>query len=81
MWKCASPTLLVEEAPEIEFRGGLFYLTVKAGDETIALACRPSVFFQGLAAAATAARGCKFGGAEVISLADHAASASGSPSK
>ena len=73
---------LVEEPPEFEFRGGLFYVS----DPRIGIvrAYRPNTYFATLAAMAACARKYRTSGAQVIPIAPralHAASASGNPSK
>lgn len=72
-------TMLLEEPPEFELRGGLFYITDRMGDVTIRRAMRPHVFFATIAGAVEQSR--KYRSAEIVSLPLHAASASGSPSK
>lgn len=69
--------ILIEDAPDYEFKNGLFYVRLPAAD-TI-LAYRPCVFFEAIAAAVEESRQYRTAGAEIINL--HAASASGSPSK
>jgi hypothetical protein len=56
-------SMLVEDVPEFEFRGGLFYVMAPGGEPR---AYRPNTFFAAVAAAATAARQFRFAGAEVI---------------
>ena len=63
MW---GATVLIEETPEIEFRGGLFYVIDSVGDRQIVRAMRPNVFFRLFAKAGEAAKKHKFGSAEVI---------------
>jgi hypothetical protein len=58
--------VLLEEAPDIELRGGLYYVTDHIGDGTIVRVMRPNVFFRLFARAGEAARLHKFAGAEII---------------
>jgi hypothetical protein len=60
--------ILIEEAPEIEFRAGLFYIVDTLGDGTIVRVMRPNVFFRLFARAGEAAREHKFSGAEVVAF-------------
>ncbi len=62
--------VLMEEPPEIEFVGGLFYVTDEAGVR----AYRPATFFKGIARAVEQSRKYRANGAEVVQLRDHAAS-------
>lgn len=57
--------VLVEEALEFEFRGGLFYVTYPDGS---ARAMRPNTYFATVAAAAKTGKQFKFGTAEVIDI-------------
>lgn len=63
MW---GATVLIEEAPDIEFRGGLFYVIDTVGEKQLVRAMRPNVFFRLFAKAGEAARQHKFGSAEII---------------
>jgi hypothetical protein len=55
--------VLVEESPEFEFVGGLFYAHHADG---IVRVYRPNTFFAMVAAAASESRKFKSGGAEII---------------
>ena len=63
---CGGAAVFIEEAPEIELRGGLYYVTDLVGDGKIVRVMRPSVFFQLFARAGDAAKQHRFGGAEII---------------
>ena len=65
---CGGAAVLIEQAPEIELRGGLYYVTDLVGDGKIVRVMRPSVFFQLFARAGQAAKLHRFSGAEVIAF-------------
>ena len=48
--------MLIEEAPEIEERGGLFYIAVQVGGEKMVFVARPNLFFLGVQQAKIAGR-------------------------
>jgi ApbE superfamily uncharacterized protein (UPF0280 family) len=81
MVACLPPVpALIEVVPDFEYRGGLFVVTCPLTG--VCRAYRPSTYFATLARMAEVGRSYKFGGAEIVPLfPDHAASASGSPSK
>ena len=58
--------VIVDEAPEFEYRGGMFYATIKVGEDEICLCFRPSTFFQGIADAACETRKARLIGAKVV---------------
>jgi hypothetical protein len=62
----------IEEPPEVDYRGGLFYATYKIGDGSFTVCFRPSTMFAGIAAAAFKARSHRFEGAEIIKFPDKA---------
>jgi hypothetical protein len=64
--------VLVEEPPLWEFRGGHFFVTCEQSG--ICRAYPPNVFFRTFAGMAEVAKEYKFGGAEIVQFADHAAS-------
>jgi hypothetical protein len=77
--------VLIEDAPTIEFRNGLFYVCIDSAG--LCLAYTPSVFFEAIGAAVAESRKYPIGRSAKIIPVDfvghhgQAASASGSPSK
>jgi hypothetical protein len=62
--------IFVEDAPEIEYRKGLFHIRQRISDTAvIERVMRPNTFMLALRRAAEAAHQHKFGGAEIIDLA------------
>jgi hypothetical protein len=72
-----------EEPPEFEYQGGLFHITYDIGPRRVERVMRPAVFFQSVARAVEVSREHRMGNVVPIEAVerDHAASASGSPSK
>lgn len=62
----AGVPVLVEEAPEIEYRNGLFHVIQRIGERRFERVMRPHIFLLGLRRAAEAARKHRFAGAEII---------------
>ena len=58
--------VLVEDAPEIEYRNGLFHIIQRIGEHRLERVMRPHIFLLGLRRATMAARQHRFGGAEII---------------
>lgn len=60
------PCYFVEEAPEFDYRGGLFHITQQIGNETFERVMSPHIFMVALRKAAEVAKKHRFGSAEVI---------------
>src|SRR5689334_515490 len=73
----------VEEPPEITYEHGLFHVRQTIGGYCFERVMQPRVFFQSIARAVEASRQHRMGNVFPLVAAkdDHAASASGSPSK
>lgn len=61
---------LIEEAPEVELRGGLYYVTDRLEGQTIIRIFRPNTFLKTFARFGEQARAYRSGGADVIEFSD-----------
>lgn len=57
---------IIEEAPEVQLRGGLFYVVDRTEGVVIVRVFRPSTFFKTIATFAEESRNYRVAGAEVI---------------